>query len=109
MGITMTISTLLGSLSSARLLDVTKKYKIIMLVNSTALLIFLMLFAANVDRGAVWLDHLLLVLMGTFGRSASNMTFQYGIELSYPHSVPIMAGLTSFAQQILALVITQIG
>ena len=109
MGLTMMVSGYFGSLLFARLLDRTKKYKLLMLVNTAAFLVLLILFAWFVHRGSVWLDHLLLGLMGIFGKTGANLTVQYGIELSYPQSVPTMAGLTALAQQLLSLVCAQIG
>jgi len=38
-----------------------------------------------------------------------NLVIQYGIELTYPQSVPVMAALSCYSQQIFGLLVTQVG
>ena len=44
--------------------------------------------------GIIWVDHLLLYLIGTFGMANLGLSIQYGMELTYPQSVPIMSCIT---------------
>jgi len=68
------------------------------------LLLFICIFLEK-----LWVDNLLLSLIGACCSSMFNLLLQFGIELTYPESITVMVGLNGLIQQILGVVITQIG
>ena len=52
--------------------------------------------------GKLWLDNLLLAFAGACATSTFNLTLQMGIELTYPASILMTAGLLGFLQQTMA-------
>ena len=57
----------------------------------------------------IWVDHLLLYSIMVFGTANLGLSIQYGMELTYPQSVPLMACITALFQRIFTLILTNIG
>jgi len=57
------VVSVFGSLGVGRLLDMTKKFKLILVANTALLGISYILFTALASRGILWLDHILVYLI----------------------------------------------
>jgi len=105
----MLVSGYIGSIVVARILDSSKRYKLMMMLCTLLFLTVQILFTYFVQMRTIWLYHIMFALLGIAGKTGMNLTTQYGIELTYPQSVPTMAGMTTLVGNILAIVITQTG
>ena len=109
MGVSMLSAGFFGSMAIGRALDITKKYKLVMISTSAVCCLAQVVFTLVVAKGLLWLDHVILAVLGICGTAMINLTVQYGIELTYPQPVPVMAGLTCLFAQLFGLVVTELG
>jgi len=105
--LTMTFSMVgfLGSIAVGAILDKTKKYKLITVVNTAIFCATYVAFTIVVSKGLLWADYILLSIIGICGTSNMNLIIQYGIELTYPQSVPVMAVLSCCSQHLFNLIV----
>ena len=109
MGVSMLTAGFFGSMAIGRALDMTKKYKLVMISTSAVCCLAQVAFTLLVAKGFVWLDHVILAILGICGTAMINLTVQYGIELTYPQPVPVMAGLTCLFAQLFGFIVTELG
>jgi len=107
-GLVMVIAGLLGSAICGVILDKTKAYKATAVVIYASTLVFIVVFAATLDLGQMWINFISIGLLGFFMTGYLPIGFEVGAEITYPISEATSSGLLNVSAQVFGIAFTSI-
>ncbi|XP_042896550.1 choline/ethanolamine transporter flvcr2a-like [Parasteatoda tepidariorum] len=108
MGLIFIATGLVGSIIAGWILDSTRKYKETYLGICTFSLVLYVVFSIQLFIKLLWLQFLMIGLLGFFLTSLLPIGFEYGIEVTYPDSEVISGNLLMTSTNLFGLILTEI-
>ncbi|XP_077443523.1 choline/ethanolamine transporter flvcr2b isoform X2 [Stigmatopora argus] len=105
-GLTIVIAGMVGSLICGLWLDRTKTYKQTTLVVYLMSLVGMIVYAATLDLGHLWVVFITAAVLGFFMTGYLPLGFEYAVELTYPESEGTSSGLLNCSAQVFGIIFT---
>ncbi|XP_077598396.1 choline/ethanolamine transporter flvcr2b [Stigmatopora nigra] len=105
-GLTIVIAGMVGSLICGLWLDRTKTYKQTTLAVYLMSLVGMIVYAATLDRGHLWVVFITAGVLGFFMTGYLPLGFEYAVELTYPESEGTSSGLLNCSAQVFGIIFT---
>ncbi|KAF7230486.1 choline/ethanolamine transporter flvcr2b isoform X1 [Nothobranchius furzeri] len=105
-GLTIVIAGMVGSLICGMWLDRTKTYKQTTLSVYLMSLVGMIVFAATLSLGHLWLVFITAGALGFFMTGYLPLGFEFAVELTYPESEGTSSGLLNCSAQVFGIIFT---
>ncbi|XP_068609662.1 heme transporter FLVCR2 [Brachionichthys hirsutus] len=105
-GLTIVIAGMVGSLICGLWLDKTKTYKQTTLVVYFMSLVGMIVYAATLSLGHLWVVFLTAGALGFFMTGYLPLGFEFAVELTYPESEGTSSGLLNCSAQVFGIIFT---
>uniref|UniRef100_A0A1A8LD86 Feline leukemia virus subgroup C cellular receptor family, member 2b n=2 Tax=Nothobranchius TaxID=28779 RepID=A0A1A8LD86_9TELE len=105
-GLTIVIAGMVGSLICGMWLDRTKTYKQTTLSVYLMTLVGMIVFAATLSLGHLWLVFITAGALGFFMTGYLPLGFEFAVELTYPESEGTSSGLLNCSAQVFGIIFT---
>uniref|UniRef100_H3DG02 FLVCR choline and putative heme transporter 2 n=1 Tax=Tetraodon nigroviridis TaxID=99883 RepID=H3DG02_TETNG len=105
-GLTIVIAGMVGSLISGIWLDKTKTYKQTTLVVYFMSLVGMIVYAATLSLGHLWVVFITAGALGFFMTGYLPLGFEFAVELTYPESEGTSSGLLNCSAQVFGIFFT---
>lgn len=105
-GLTIVIAGMVGSLICGIWLDKTKTYKQTTLAVYLMSLVGLVVYAATLGLGHLWVVYITAGALGFFMTGYLPLGFEFAVELTYPESEGTSSGLLNCAAQVFGIIFT---
>ncbi|XP_068198288.1 heme transporter FLVCR2 isoform X2 [Antennarius striatus] len=105
-GLTIVIAGMVGSLICGLWLDKTKTYKQTTLVVYFMSLVGMIVYAATLSLGHLWVVFITAGALGFFMTGYLPLGFEFAVELTYPESEGTSSGLLNCSAQVFGIIFT---
>ncbi|XP_033932233.1 choline/ethanolamine transporter flvcr2b isoform X1 [Pseudochaenichthys georgianus] len=105
-GLTIVIAGMVGSLICGIWLDKTKTYKQTTLAVYFMSLVGMIVFAATLSLGHLWVVFITAGVLGFFMTGYLPLGFEFAVELTYPESEGTSSGLLNCSAQVFGIIFT---
>ncbi|XP_034383181.1 feline leukemia virus subgroup C receptor-related protein 2 isoform X2 [Cyclopterus lumpus] len=105
-GLTIVIAGMVGSLICGIWLDKTKTYKQTTLAVYIMALVGMVVYAATLDLGHLWVVFITAGALGFFMTGYLPLGFEFAVELTYPESEGTSSGLLNCSAQVFGIIFT---
>ncbi|KAM9778422.1 heme transporter FLVCR2 isoform X1 [Syngnathus typhle] len=105
-GLTIVIAGMVGSLICGLWLDRTKTYKQTTLAVYLMSLVGMMVYAATLSLGHLWVVFVTAGVLGFFMTGYLPLGFEFAVELTYPESEGTSSGLLNCSAQVFGIIFT---
>ncbi|KAM4712850.1 choline/ethanolamine transporter flvcr2b isoform 2-T2 [Anableps anableps] len=105
-GLTIVVAGMVGSLICGIWLDRTKTYKQTTLAVYIMTLVGMIVYAATLDQGLLWVVFITAGSLGFFMTGYLPLGFEFAAELTYPESEGTSSGLLNCSAQVFGIIFT---
>lgn len=109
MGLLVIVTGLVGSIIAGFILDYTHRFKETTMSICFMSFVSCVVFSCLLPMKTLWISFLTISILGFFLTSFLPVGFEYGIEVTYPESEIMSAGLLNTSTMIFGMIITQLA
>ncbi|XP_069494147.1 choline/ethanolamine transporter FLVCR2 isoform X2 [Ambystoma mexicanum] len=105
-GLTLTVSGMIGALLTGIWLDKSKTYKVTTLLVYLMSLVGMIVYTSTLDLGHLWIVFITAGTLGFFMTGYLPLGFEFAAELTYPESEGTSSGLLNVCAQVFGIIFT---